>query len=330
MVGVIGAFAAVAALAALPTLALGGRGHSEMARLPIGSPQSRSSTQAAAPSTRPGLPTISSSPLGYTVGFPPAGLIERVRWADTGGGQGGQNVASQTRMWSQQAVDEYGDLKSSRLLLRIEQTTGGGQAPGLTPITVGGSQAWYGGIDAPDKSYVSWKPDAGTLLTLEQHGLNMSRTELVRLAESVRSDSATLAPVVTLGWLPGEFWVDHVGLSGNSSTSWLGEVNLASSGGQDGQGRSLAGANLHIVLGTSSTETGSGELVTVRGRPGQLVTTAQDRPLDRVTLVVDLGGGTWLTLSAMNSPSAGISNEDLLHVAETIQIIPPDLSWIRG
>ena len=143
-------------------------------------------------------PAISPTPLGYTVGSPPGGLIERIRWADSGGGE---NVPSQTRMWSTQSVDEYGDLKSSRLTLRIERTTGGGEASGLTTITVDGKQAWYDGVDAPDKSYVSWKPDADTLLTLEQHGLSMSRSELVNVAESVHPDTTTLAPVVTFGSL---------------------------------------------------------------------------------------------------------------------------------
>jgi hypothetical protein len=320
MVGVCAAVAAVVAVVTVPTLTLGGRGDGNRAVLP-GAP-SRPSPSAAAPSP----PTISPTPLGYTVGSPPAGLKERIRWADPGGGQ---NAPAQTRMWSPQAVDDYGDLKSSRLLLRIERTTGTGEPSGVTPTTVGGRQAWYDGIDAPDKSYVSWKPDAGTLLTLEQHGLNMSRTELVRVAESVRPDTTTLAPVVTFGWLPGEFSVDHVGLSGNSTTSWLGDVSLTSSGGQDGQGRPLAGAYLHAQLSTSATESGTGEPVTVRGRPGKVVgDTAGGLPLERLTLVVDLGGGTWLTLSAMNPASTGIGKDDLLHVAEALRIATPDLSWM--
>lgn len=135
----------------------------------------------------------------------------------------------------------------------------------------------------------------------------MFRTELVNVAESVHSDTITLAPVATFGWLPGAFSVDHVGLSGNSSTSWLG----------------------HVELGTSSTEPGTGEPVTVRGHTGKLVNdTATDAPLARLILVVGLGGGTWLTLSAMNSPSASIGKEDLLRVAETLQIATPDLSWM--
>ena len=322
--GMIAAFAAVVAVAAVvtvPTLVFGGRGDNNRATLPSAPRQSPASTPQSAP---PGPPAISPTPLGYTVGSPPDGLIERIRWADSGGSQ---NVASQTRMWSTQSVDEYGDLKSSRLTLRIERTTGGGETSGLTTITVDRKQAWYDGVDAPDESYVSWKPDADTLLTLEQHGLSMSRSELVNVAESVHPDTTTLAPVVTFGWLPGEFSVDHVGLSGNSSTSWHGDVNLISFAGQDGQGRSLAGANLHIELGTSSTEPGNGEPVTVRGHTGKLVS-ATDAPLARLTLVVDLGGGTWLTLSAMNSPSASIGKEDLLNVAETLQIATPDLSWM--
>lgn len=51
-------------------------------------------------------------------------------------------------------------------------------------------------------------------------------------------------------------------------------------------------------------------------------------PTARVTLVVDLGGGTWLTLPAMNSPSATIGKEDLLEVADALQIATPDLSWM--
>jgi hypothetical protein len=324
--GMIAAFAAVVAVAAVvtvPTLVFGGRGDGNRAMLPGAAQQSRTST---APSEPPSPPVISPTALAYTVGSPPGGLIERIRWADT---VGGQTVASQTRMWSTQPVDEYGDLKNGRLLLRTERTTGGGETSGLTTITVGGKQGWYDGIDAPDKSHVSWKPDADTLLTLEQHGLNISRTELVRIAESVRQDTATLAPVVTFGWLPGAFTVDHVGLAGNSGTAWLGDVNLTGLDGQDEQGRALAGPNLNVELGTSSTETGTGEPVTVRGHTGKLVNdAATGAALGRLTLVVDLGGGTWLTLSVMDLANATIGKEDLLHIAETLQIATPDLSWM--
>lgn len=67
-----------------PTLVLDGRGDGNRAMLPGAAGQSRASTPPSAP---PGPPAISPRPLGYTVGSPPGGLIERIRWADTGGGQ---------------------------------------------------------------------------------------------------------------------------------------------------------------------------------------------------------------------------------------------------
>ena len=178
---------------------------------------------------------------------------------------------------------------------------------------------------------MSWKPDPDTLLTLEQHGLGLSRNRLVTVAESVRPDSTSLAPVVTFGWLPGAFSADHVGLSGNSAASWLGEVSVASSGGQQGQGqgRSMAGAYLDVVLSTSTTETGTGDPVTVRGHGGKLVSdTSQGPQLTRLTLVVELDGGTWLTLMTMGPADVLMSKADLLHVADALQLATPELSWM--
>ena len=330
--GTIAAFAAVVAVAAAvagPALVLGRHGAVTVVRpgAPAqGRPSTAPATAPATPSTPPAPPTVSPAPLGFTIGSPPSGLVERIRWADTGGGQ---NAATQTRMWSSLPVDDYGDLKSSRLLLRVERTTGDGGVSGLVAITVGGKPGWYDGIDAPDKSYVSWKPDPDTLLTVEQHGLGLSRSRLVTLAESVRPDSTTLAPVATFGWLPGAFSVNHLGLSGNSGTSWRGELSAVSAGAQDGRGVSMAGPELSLTLGSSTTETGQGEPVTVRGHTGKLVTDDSQGPaLSRLTLVVDLGGGTWLTLMEMGTASTLPTKADLLHVAEALQLATPDLSWM--
>ena len=327
MVAVCAAVAGAAAVVTVPTVLLNGHGKGNGATVAGAPAPSQASPSAAAPSQEPAPPTIAPVPLGYTVGSPPAGLIERSRTAGSGNSL---NPSLQTRMWSAEPVDEYGDLKGSRLVLDVQQTTGSGQYSGVTPITLGGKPAWYDGIDAPDKSSVSWKPDAGTLVTLEQHGLNLSRNALIGIAETVRPDPATLPPVVTFGWLPGAFSVENVDLSGNSTSSWHGDVDLESTRGQDPQGRSLAGASLFVEVGTSSTATGTGEPVTVRGRTGTLISDPATAPEPRLTLVVDLGDGTWLTVSAMYPQAAPVSSDDLLHVAEALQIAPPGLSWTGG
>lgn len=322
MVAVCAAVAGAAAVVTVPTLALNGHGNAA-ARAGAPAP-GQASPSAVPPSQQPTPPTIAPVALGYTIGSPPAGLVERSRSAGSGTSL---NPALQTRMWSAQPVDEYGDLKGSRLVLDVQQTTGSGQYAGVTPITLGGKPGWYDGIDAPDKSSVSWKPDAGTLVTLEQHGLNLSRTALIGIAESVRPDAATLPPVVTFGWLPGTFSVQDVALAANSNTSWRGDIDLESTSGQDPHGRSLAGPSLFVDVGTSSNETGSGEPVSVHGRTGKLITDPATAPEPRLTLVVELGDGIWLTVSVMYPVTAPVSRDDLLHVAEALQLAPPDLSW---
>lgn len=324
MVAVCAAVAGAAAVVTVPTVLLN-HGREDGATVAGAPAPGQASPSAVRPSQQPTPPTIAPVALGYTVGSPPAGLLERSRSASSGNSL---NPALQTRMWSAQPVDEYGDLKGSRLVLYAQQTTGSGQVSGVTPITVGGKAGWYDGIDAPDKSSVSWKADAGTLLILEQHGLNLSRTALIGIAESVRPDSATLAPVATFGWLPGTFSVQDVALAANSNTSWRGDIDLESTSGQDPHGRSLAGASLFVDVGTSSTETGTGEPVTVRGRTGRLITDPATAPEPRLTVVVDLGDGTWLTVSAVYPVTAPVSRDDLLHVAEALRIAPPDLSWV--
>jgi len=324
MVAVCAAVAGAAAVVTVPTVLLNGHGKGNGAAVAGAPAPSQASPSAVPPSQQPTPPTIAPVALGYTVGSPPAGLLERSRSASSGNSL---NPALQTRMWSAQPADEYGDLKGSRLVLYAQQTTGSGQVSGVTPITVGGKAGWYDGIDAPDKSSVSWKADAGTLLILEQHGLNLSRTALVGIAESVRPDTASLAPVATFGWLPGTFSVQDVALSANSNTSWRGDIDLESTSGQDPHGRSLAGPSLFVTVGTSSTETGSGEPVSVRGRTGKLITDPATAPEPRLTLVVDLGDGTWLTVSARYPVTAPVSKDDVLHVAEALQLAPPDLSW---
>jgi hypothetical protein len=337
MVAVCAAVAGAAAVVTVPIVAVGGHGNSH------GS--GHATTQAGAPAPGPGsapaatpgsgpTPTIAPQALGYTIGSPPAGLVERSR---TWGSGSGLNPPLVTRIWSAQPVDDYGDLKGSRLDLYVQQTTGGGPASGVTPITVGGKPGWYDGIDAPDKSSVSWKPDAGTLLTVDQHGLNLSQNALISIAESVRPDPATLAPVITFGWLPGAFSADDVALAGNSNTSWHSDIDVSSdavlnSPGPDGphQGRSYFGTTLTVTLGTSTTVTDNGEPVSVRGRTGKLVSDpATDlSPGPRLTLVVDLGDGTWLTIMAMYPAASPVSKDDLLHIAEALQLAPPDLAWI--
>jgi hypothetical protein len=68
----------------------------------------------------------------------------------------------------------------------------------------------------------------------------------------------------------------------------------------------------------------------VRGRTGTLISDPATAPEPRLTLVVDLGDGTWLTVSAMYPQAAPVSSDDLLHVAEALQIAPPGLSWTGG
>jgi hypothetical protein len=326
LVAVCAAVAGAAAVVAVPTLALNRHDNGNAAAQaggPAGKPGANPTAQSA---SQPAPPSFAPVALGYTIGSPPAGLVERSRSSGSGNGL---NPALRSRTWSAQPVDDYGDLKGSRLELYVQQTAASGQVSGVSPVTVGGKPGWYDGIDAPDKSYVAWKADAGTLVTVEQHGLNLSQAQLIGIAESVRPDPATLAPVVTFGWLPGTFSVQGVDLSGNSNTSWQGNVDLESVAGKDAAGRSLAGPSLMVELGTSVTATGTGEPVTVRGRTGKLINDPTGGAEPRLTLVVDLGDGTWLTLSTISPTTATpVSTDELLHVAEALQVAPPDLAWI--
>jgi len=170
---------------------------------------------------------------------------------------------------------------------------------------------------------------------------------MVRIARSVRPDTARLAIPLRVGWLPAGMAMFGGSVEGGPPTSWTMQVHLGTPAG-DKRGTPAGDKNdtraCTIVVGTATPAPSGGEALTVGGRSARFVTrtVANGQPVSVGYLVVELGDGLLLTgISTVAQPAAPVtaeraarptatvSREDLVRIAESAQIGPlPDLSWL--
>jgi hypothetical protein len=316
--GVLGAVAVAASVAAavtVPALAL--RGGS-------GATTPRVAVPPSAPVTgTPGTATAGeASPLRFRPTWLPPGLLERsrLRQFDAGG--------AVQRFWTSEPVGTDGNDGGGRSVsLRVS----GGQKPtdpqnnGGTPVDVNGKTGYYHGTADSTKSYVEWRADTQSVVSIAQHG-SVSQADMLRIARSVQPDPGRVRIPLTLGWLPAGLTVSIGEVSGDSPGKWMARLSAEEpSTGAEGKVRRSVMAS----ISPTTTAPAGGEQLTVGGHPARLVKRADIPELDMTYLVVDLGGGTLLTVLGHGPNENPVTRDDLIRVAEhATPDDQADASWI--
>jgi hypothetical protein len=253
--------------------------------------------------------------MGYTVTWLPDGFTERWR------GISWDERPMQERRWAQGEADVTAPITWPSVVLTIEplsHNTGVADqiaaAPAVNRVSVNGAQGMYvGQSDLP--STVLWLLSADQFASVNVSGIPDQRQTSLRIAESVRPDSAAaVRPVVRMG-------SDYRGadtmyqVKGTSPNDWSG---VLSGGG--------ATKPFNVELSTRPITGTGGTPITARGRPAfyrkgiaRNTTTSTDTGL----VEVDLGGSRYLTVSG------NLTAEELTAIANAVVVDPnPDVSWL--
>jgi hypothetical protein len=262
-------------------------------------------------------PELAAMPLRYRPTWLPSGIAERSRlgWPGTEDDPAGRPSAERT--WTASPVGESGEAKGSRLSVSFRWAIGPEdpqQYDGMK-VTVNGKTGYY--HDAGEKSYLEWRIDGQRVASVSQHGLGLSRSDMVRVAGSTRPDTARLASPVQFDALPRDTEPTFLEITGNSSRSWRARVEVGTPA--PGGGTSV----LSVEFGASTSATDGGERLTVGGRPARLVTRELPGGSQLRYLVVELSSTRLLTVI-----SEYLNRDQLVKVAEGTRTSEPDLSWL--
>ncbi len=323
--GAVAVATCVAAAVAVPVLAL--RGGSHPPASPVGAP-------SPATGTRPGTSTGGDSvALGYRLTWLPPGFVERMRHVTF------HPAVQLLRFWTSEPVGtdgRYGGDQSVSLSVRRNQSPTDPPNNGGTPVDVNGKVGYSYGTLGNIKSYVEWRIDAQTVVSVSQHG-SVSPEDLLRIARSVQADPGQARIPLVLGWLPDHLTVNSGELSGDSPTRWMAALNaeelnaeepVASEGGKQGKEGSIPRSVMASISPTTTAPAG-GEELTVGGHPARLVKRTDIPELTMTYLVVDLGGGTLLTVLGHGPNDNPITRDDLIRIAEhATPGDPADASWV--
>ncbi|MEV0127923.1 hypothetical protein AB0H83_05575 [Dactylosporangium sp. NPDC050688] len=312
--GTVAVAAAVAAALTVPAFGLR-NGTSGAPSQPAAQPSS-----AATPAATSTFPPVA---LRYRPTWLPPGLTERIRTGQPVSA-GNDSPASMLRVWTDRPVGTDGAGVPAQLVMSMRQASGTNDPLANTGVEVdiNGTLGYY---HASDKPYVEWRADAGTVVALQQHELNLSQHDLLRIARSVQPDPAQLLVPLHVGWLPDGMNVITGQVSGDSPAAWmamLGAHQQPTSGSSASSQRSIT-----VSLSPTTIAPAGGRSLTVNGHPARLVIRT-DRPMDMRYVVVDLGDGRKLTVSGV-SRADPLTDDDLIRVAEhAAPSDPVDVAWI--
>jgi hypothetical protein len=318
--GVAGIAVAVAAAVVAPVLALG-----------HGSGGAKAPGFAAPRQSAPGGPPAATElapALRYRPGWLPAGLRERIRWVPLTGEAGASSPAMRT--WTAQPVGTNGHGANSTLILSIRPSSAANdpQRNDGVAVDINGQRGYYHGRPGEEKSYVEWRAGA-TVLSVSQLRLGLSEADLVKVARSVRPDTGRLRVPLELGWLPSGMSAGFAEVSGDSPTSWYVSVTAEEPQPQAGKESKEGPRNISVELSPTTNAPSGGERLTVNGRPARLVTRTDIPGLNMKYLVVDLGGGQLLTVTASWPTARPLTRADMVKVAERASpVTPADVAWI--
>jgi hypothetical protein len=332
------AAAAVAVAVAVPTVLrepAGGGG--------VAAPPTAASTED--PAADPGLGSV---PLRFAPTWLPAGMVERSRFVPVTGTPA--TKSGMVRVWSREPLDQESgfvadDAHVGLYASRARPDPGADHAP---PVAVdengqrirgGGTVAEVDVDGRPGRYYdgmVTWQIDEKTQLMLVAPGVGLSKEDLLRIARSVRPDSTALRSPLRLGWLPDGFVEQDLTVAGNSATEWEARMVAERKATPDEPAKGFVSVELGPRNGDDPS---SGERFEIDGRPARLTQvdielTTRPGYRARWALVVDLDSGRRLTVFGGVGPHAGQApvptREDVIRVAEHVELAEPDLTWFAG
>jgi hypothetical protein len=164
------------------------------------------------------------------------------------------------------------------------------------------------------------------------NGLDLSESDLLRIATSVKADPAQTRAPLRLGWLPTGTTVVHTSVVGNSPTNWQATLDCTlpnSDGSPTSSSAKPTATGLRVSLGPTTTAPAGGEALTVGEHAARLVALAPSLGFTRRYLVVDLGAGQLLTLDQGWTGPSEPSRADLVRIAERVTLgTPAETAWI--
>jgi len=290
---VVVAAAAVVAVLAIPVVTLANRG--------------------AGPVPQPAVsPTVSVSP-SAAAQAPPTPLRFKPTWLPEGYAEyrrGSIQEVTLSRLWMPDRPDSALLGESPILFLNVTPDAGGEAQSdaGEEQVDVNGTA----GVYLPAEHIVSWR--VGQVgLSVGTAQLSLSKSTLLRVARSVRPDTAALELPFRLPALPGDMKIFARSVSGSAPDHWLAELSLTSTT-NDPQ------SSVTISVGTVTEAPKGGVKLTVAGRPARYVKS----PRAGYYLVVNLGAGRQTTVLGI-----GLDKAAMITLAEGVRLVEtPDLGWI--
>jgi hypothetical protein len=282
----------------------------------------------------PGPFSLAPTTLRFKPTWLPGGFVERQRMVTAVNDN--PTIDYEMRSWSKEPVNDHGEVQGNLISLQVNPgklpptpSTGAGDS-----ATVGGKPAHFVGADG-SKSYVEWQVDGSSIASVSSHG-SVSKTDLLRIAESVRADKAVVTSPLTVGAPPAGVQVQGASFTGDSPSRWQftmhGDENVVTpSGGDKNRGNKRTAKGIEVYYGTFKPAPAGGETVTVGGHPGRVLKSTQDAGLDGRSydmdqwwLEVDLGQGRYLTVV-----SYALGRDATVALAGSVKVTAePDLSWL--
>ncbi|GIJ46331.1 hypothetical protein Val02_32170 [Virgisporangium aliadipatigenens] len=289
----------------------------------------------------------------------PDGLTERSRLFTSKTETGPFGVQ---RIYTNSSVEPDGAKGGLSFTLNRDADPAHPEANEGTPVDIDGRPGFYHGREGgADKSYLEWRIDPDHIATVSEGRLGLSRDDLLRVARGVRPDgrAITLQDVPTHNVMPAGIVLDRyevygdtpsgmtirmggrgperpaipepaVSLSrpGPSASALPGGGKNADTAQQDKDAQVKKGpATLSVEIGPRTSAPEGGRQLTVAGRPARAVERTDGSAPMRY-LVVDLGGGRFLTVTGIEPPGSRITFEDLTVVAEGSTAVAVDGAWI--
>lgn len=257
----------------------------------------------------------------------PPGLAERSRVVGYDEVTG-KPVTGPQRRWTPGPVGTDGEEGQG-----VSVTTRPAQGPadpggsGGEAVDVNGRRGYYHG--GQTKAYVEWRAEDDTVVVVGVRELRLSRSELLRVARSVRPDQGKMTLPLRPGWLPAGMKVHTAQVSGDSPTAWFAQLSAEGAGPAGADKASGTPSGLMVSLGPTTGAPAGGRTLTVAGRPARLVDrTGAPYGITVRYLVVDRGAGSLLTVTASWSAVSPLTDEDLIRVARNTEVDGAGQRWI--
>ncbi|WP_328471437.1 DUF4367 domain-containing protein [Actinoplanes sp. NBC_00393] len=288
---------------------------------------------AADPGANPATDVPPEIALGYRPTWVPSGFAEHLRHFD-GGEPGDAMGPTLMRVWKRDvaAGDPWGGSELTLYVRTEARDAAAGIDNSGQKVDVNGVQGYYTGAQGDRKSSVNWALDDRTALILAASKIDISKSDLLRMARSVRPDAGVSSVPVRLSWLPPGWTSSGIDVSGQSVGVWRGYVyavergpmpSINASNKHDRESVTSQSGSLTVEVGTTTDAPDGGDTLTVAGRPARNPVRSDEAGKDLVYLVVELDKGRLMTLVG-----SGITRDEVKKVAEQVAITPTGLDWL--